>query len=314
MNTRILTLLTLLAGHTAPAQTGAQLLEVTGRRYHFYIEMNETFAAVFKMTYWIDKAGEGCSIQMTDTPVKQENGVYAGKTTRIEQEQGQQYLVFFDYVHTLRTKKAVIKPVVNPAYANQQINNGYWFGSFFRMSDSINARFPMQHYSFRKGIPFWKQFTNKDIPYREFFAFTNTQIQLLRDSITAEHIQHTRLTQYLIDSMTTLDYAALKDGLDKLPKPGSYENQYFNKAVQAVCDKRPELFFKLAEDRPREKSNIFYIGSSDKATAQKLKAVNTDSPVKKEFIKELRWEKGFKIKTAVIYGTLLGLGIYALAQ
>jgi hypothetical protein len=68
------------------------------------------------------------------------------------------------------------------------------------------------------------------------------------------------------------------------------------------------LFFKLVEDMPASKGMLFDV-VDDKETIQKLKAVETPSPAKKDFFKAKREDKAFTVKAILI--TVAGAALLA---
>jgi hypothetical protein len=120
----------------------------------------------------------------------------------------------------------------------------------------------------------------------------------------------------VIKNIGSIDYTSLKDSISKLPVKDESAKGYVGAIINSVCNNRPALFFKLAEDMPDRKEMLFE-AFYDKETIRKLKAVETDSDAKKEFLKAKKKEKGFVVRAIAIAAAgaaLLGFSIYVLVR
>ncbi|MEI9808740.1 MAG: hypothetical protein WDO16_13265 [Bacteroidota bacterium] len=239
--------------------------------------------------------------------------MFTGDKATIREAGNKLYLVA---QHRKGTKKMEIDTVSNPDLANTHINNAYWWDKFFGLCKEINATFTLHHYSFRNGIALWDSFDNKGIYYKDFKLYADSRIQTIRDSIIAAQTPYVALANELTANMATIDYASLKERLPNLITENSNRTEYFATVVHSICNNRPELFFKLAEDLPGKKEMLFD-AVDDKETIKKLKAIESDSPAKKDFLKAKKKDKAFRTKmiTNVALGAaVLGAGIFFLVR
>ena len=296
------------------AQPASIWLSPVKKRYDYQVELNDKTGVVFGINYWMDKAGSGYTIGLTDTIARKSgtNGDYKGKNVSLENAQGKIFLIVNGGRKPIRIE---MDTSGNTNAARIRINNGYWWKSFIQLSDRVNNEFPLYHYSFRIGFDMWDSFKNKDAPYSDFFLFADEKIKRLSDSVRAIQIPYVLLTERLIDRASTIEYAALKDSLLLLPTVpiGNYDESsvnYFRRVIQAVGLTRPELFFKLAEDMPDKKDMIFSaatFGPDNKELIETLKSAKTNSPAKSEFFKERSRDKRTAVAAMTIYGTMLVL-------
>jgi hypothetical protein len=295
-------------------QTNKFYLSSTSFRTVFYVDLEENQATVFKLGKWMDNAGEGYGIIFSDTIIKQtdsSNLLFQGKKTQLQRINGKLYLI--ENLNK-KPKRIEVDTVGNTDLLNSKLNNAYWWDNFFRLSNEINSEFALYHYSFRNGFRLWQSFNNKLNPYTNFKTFTDRKIKLLRDSISIIQNYYTELTNNLISNISTIDYPLLKESLSKLPVDYKPESWYFGTVINAVCNTRPELFFKLAEDMSGQKDKIFRIVEYDKGTIKRLKEADTNSPLKAEFFKWKRDDKLLTVKMMTIPTALCGLLIYLLIK
>jgi len=270
----------------AQNDAGNSFFTSTGKRYLFYIDKHEDSAIVFRLGYILDKAGSGYYINFTDSMTRQagsDDYNYTGKKTKLENEKDKQYLVFQD-VFKHQAKRVELKTIAADKKIYSAINNGYWWRSFISLTEDLNTAFSWNHYSFRNGFPLWDSFDNKEIHYKDFILFTDKKINMLRDSISAAETVRTGLTKNIIDNISTIPYSTLKESLLKLPYV--YDGSaYFRTVIEALCINRPEVFFRLAEELPDLKAHMFSAAGFNRKAVKKLKATETTSPLKKEFLK-----------------------------
>ena len=287
----------------------------------FYVELNGEQGTLFSLGRWLDIAGRGYSIIYTDTITKQAGTsefLFAGDKTTIQQAGNKLYLVA---PQRKGTKKMEIDTTTNTILINTNINNAYWWDNFLKLCNDINSTFKMHHYSFHNGFALWKSFDNKSIYYKDFRVFADNRIKMLKDSIVAAQTPYVLLTNEIIKNIATIDYASLKDSVSKLSEIVSklsagnvYKSAYFGTVINSICNNRPELFFKLAEDMPGKREMLFD-AVSDKETLKKLEATATNSAVKKEFFKAKKRDKAFTVKmigAAAAGAAVLGTCLYVL--
>ena len=223
----------------------------------------------------------GYSLVFTDTLQIQTDtstAYYSGKKIWIEKKKTKMYLFY-------KHKKYRIKKIENIKEINYNINSAYWWSSFAKMYSDISHKCPWTDFSWTDSEIFWESFNNKNSSYKVFIPFAKIQIEKVRDSILNIEIPRTELTKKLINNISSIDYSELKESLLKLPTDYS---KYFGTVIRVICDQSPELFFKLAEDLPQKRDYIFRMPYRNSETMKRLKSVQTDSPVKKEFFQEKR--------------------------
>jgi hypothetical protein len=272
-----------LASSGQESASNSQFLTSVRKTHGVFIELSRDAGTVFTMGYMIDKAGTGYVLDSVYTITPQpgtSSYYYADQRPALESKEGRQYVSFPGYKSKI--KHSEVKTVDDLKDLNYKLNNGYWWKQFLKLSNEMNARYKWFHYTFRAGFPLWKSFTNQDIYYRDFMVFADNKIKILRDSIIKAQLISSGTTEFLITNIPTIEYTVLKDSLFTLPD--AYDHKYFGQVVNEICLKRPELFFRLADDIPDKRSALFGV-FIDKEARRKLKQVQTDSPSKKFYFK-----------------------------
>ncbi|MBP7557246.1 MAG: hypothetical protein KA821_13310 [Chitinophagaceae bacterium] len=277
----VIVFLTGIAGLSAQEISGIQYLKgkIKGRVYYARLQGNE--ARLFKMGRYLDKAGTGFSIVSTDTLHQQSDGVFANTKTQMRRDED----VYEVTIEGKKENQLELKPA-DAEKVKADINNGYYLKNYFAMADELNAEFQMQHYSFRGG--FWSWDSMNDAHKRQdvdsFRKNTDAYLQQLRDSVGRLHTTYENLTGTLLEKMPTLEYATLLEGLKQLPAEWAGTSHYFSTVIHEVSAKRPEFFFRLAQDLPAsQRSLIFFSASKKKDVRDKLRAVDADAAIKKDF-------------------------------
>lgn len=282
----------------------------------YHVELCKTSGTVFRLDYWVDKGGAGYLINFIDSLIKQSDTskyLFVGQKTKIQNENNNKCLLCFnDYKDRQKSIEMTLTSDLQEAY--RKINNGFWWNDFFKLCDSVDSKFVWQHYSFRNGFGLWNSFTNKEEYYIDFRLFVKKKTKDIKDSISKYHTAYTLTTTNILNSISTIEYSALKDSLVKLPAEWPYLSSYFSNVIKSICINRPELFFILADDMPDNKNLILGLADRDKETIKRLKAIQTDSPSKKEFFKDRRDITLMGIKEIVLYGSILGIIIYSILK
>jgi hypothetical protein len=293
------------------------MLASTDKNRIFYIELNEQSGIVYQLGRWIDPAGNAYSIINTDT-IESATGkgglLFSGKKTAIRKLKDKLYVM--SVTHKDRIKMTRIDTIGNTHPVTAKINNAYWWTNFLKMNDSLNARFTSFHYSFRNGFGIWNSFDNKQIPFREFRIYADNKLKQIRDSIATVHTPYDVLTNETVNIISTIDYALLKEKVAKLVIEDASARGYLYKIINSVCINRPELFFKLADDMPDRRQELFDVVDG-KVSINNLKAVETSSPSKKEFLRQKKIDRRMTIGmigAAVAGAALLAFGMIALIK
>jgi hypothetical protein len=269
------------AGLQAQDVSGIQYLKgkIKGRLY--YIQVQDNRARLFKMGRYLDKAGTGFSIINIDTLLQQGNGVFDNDKMQLKKE-GDGYKV------TLQGNK---RDHFNLKSADTEkvktdINNGYYLKNYFALADELNKEYQLQHYSFRAGFNSWRTLTDaqKSQDIDQFRLFADSQLQLIKDSVSRQHTTYENIMGSLLEKMPGIEYSTLLDGVKQLPAEWAGTSHYFSTVIHEVSAKRPEFFFRLAQDLPAsQRSLIFYSASHKKEVRDKLREVEADPAIKKEF-------------------------------
>lgn len=269
-------LLALGQGNSVP-----QLLSTNSKAHFYYVNMNDAIAYVYQMGGYLDKAGTGFSIQSTDTLNRNPDGTYSGNKTKISLEENKLYII----VEQKKTRKFLLDSVKNSSVANYNLNNGYYLDHYFKMTDELNELYPLNHHSFRNAFGSWKEVPNQNLDYLLFRDFADQRLKEIKDSISIRQEEYTKLTNYIIQNLSKIDYNTLKDSLTKLPADYKYLSWYYGTVIGEVAKQQPEYFFKLAEDFPANQDLIFFAAEANKDAYPGLKAVSGHDEVKKSFFK-----------------------------
>lgn len=279
-----------------------QLLQTKNKLHLYYVDMTNAIASVYEMGSYLDKAGRGFSIRLTDTLGRQADGSYLGQNSKIIAEHGQFFLV-----SGLKNRKFPLDTVTSPGTACYNLNNAYYLDHYFDMSNELNRQYPLNHHSFRNGYFTWKELSNKEMDYVEFREFTHSKLKEIRDSIAAIQERYVALTNYIAQRIGNIDYNTLRDSLSELPAGYNYSSRYYGKIVNELALQRPDYFFRLAGDFPQNRGLIFNSVQENKETIRGLKGVEGYDTIKKEFFKERRFGRTLPYKIIGTYAVVGGI-------
>jgi hypothetical protein len=274
-----------------------------GKYSKYYVEIDKNKGYVITLNSYIDKAGRYYVTTFLDTLFKSEDNnefLFIGSKSKIQSINKETNIVIIEKLQE-KIKSIKLDTIYDLNSAFIDINNGIWWNVFLEMCSEINKRFPLHHYSFRNGFGYWESFTNKNENFKSFQDFANNKAKFIKDSLTFLNTPLVDLTNELLLEIDTIKYDHLKVKLMKLPMDYKSNSWYFGKVLNALCNSRPEYFYKLVEDMPEKKEMLFRMADSDKNTRKKLKKVETDSPMKKEFIKYRRGETAFAVWGITFY-------------
>lgn len=283
--------------------TTRTFLQTNNKLHLYYVELGDSAAYVFEMGRYLDKGGSGYAIDHTDTLSRQPTGNYLGKTTQIEKENNNYYLL----TNLKKTKKFFIDAVKNISTVNIHLNNAYFLGSYFKLAEAINIKYPLQHQSFRNGFSAWDDLSNKEADVKLFRVFTDERLKKMKDSITHLQDGFTALANYIIRDGKTLQYQVLKDSLLKLPATFSGSGSYYGSVVSAIAKQNPAYFFRLAEDFPENRSLIFSAVPNDSELINGLKTVEGYDEIKKQFFKDRKFNKTIFYRIVGTYAVIAGV-------
>jgi hypothetical protein len=287
-------------------QEGGRIFLQTGSKTGlYYVDLNDSFAFVYKMGFYDDAAGRGYVINQTDTLAKQLNGTYYGRFKEIISENNKFYLV----TKSKSKKKHYLEVVKASALSgiNNNLNNAYYLDHYFKMAHELNRSYPLNHHSFRDGFYSWERIQNKEKDYLQFRELANVLLKSIKDSISLIQDSHGATTNYLVQNVNTVNYSILKDSLTKLPPDYKSKSWYYGTVINEVAKQQPTYFFKLAEDFPENRSLIFIAPDDSKDVLQALKMVEGHDKIKKEFLKDRRFRKTLIYRIIGVYAVVGGL-------
>ena len=263
-------LLFLFAGKLFGQTSEPDFHQVTNPLRKIYTHIQEKFIVVFDMGKYLDKAGTGSSIRKTDTLHLQSDNSYKGREFRIEKVNNQPYITSLT---EKKNRKYKLEIVDNKKIAFQDLNNAYYLDNYIAMSERLNKRYELNHFSFRNGFYSWKQIAEKDINYLEFKNIVDNLIRKVEDSISKRQDQLIAQTKYLIDNIDKMTYAEFKDNLSKIPAESAYQSSYYKTVVREISKNKQEYVISLYKDFPENRTLIEFAVEEDKALRQKLKAI-----------------------------------------
>ncbi|MEP7142319.1 MAG: hypothetical protein ABI707_05595 [Ferruginibacter sp.] len=299
------TILLLLSQLLSPGQNNATgtLFQTNSKTRLFYVDFKNSQAHVYEIGRYLDKAGTGNSIKSVDTLIQQSNEIYIGKHSKIIEENKKFYLV----KEFNKTKNFRIELVKDVEMANNNLNNAYYLDNYFKMSDELNKTYPLNHHSFRNGFYTWKELDNREEDYLMFREFARKRLKKIKDSISNLQDNCVSKTNYIIQNIKAFEYNTLKDSLVKLPAEFSSVSYYYSSVINEVAKQRPEYFFRLAEDFPKNRSLIFMAVEDNKEVVNGLSAVEGHNEIKKEFFKDRRFGKSMPYGIIGTYAVIGGL-------
>jgi hypothetical protein len=250
--------------------TEPNLYEVSKAFKKIYADKHENFIVVFDMGKYLDKAGVGSSIRKTDTLVLQSDNSYKGKEFKIETISNQLYVTSLT---EKKSKKYELNIVESKKIAYQDLNNAYHLDNYFAMSERLNKKYDLNHYSFRNGFYSWENTTNKEINYIDFRKIADSEMQNIQDSISKRQDQLVAQTKYLIDNIDKLTYTEFKDSIRKIPAEFAYQSSYYKTVVSKISKSKQDYVISLYKDFPENRTLIGFAVEKDKALLQKLKAI-----------------------------------------
>lgn len=262
-------------------------LQPVKKRYATVIEKEGDRYLVYRLGYWIDKAGSGYNLISTDTLRKTavagndhwENGYLllskTGESTfTLEAPNGKQ----------LGGKKIEMKPAVSSLPLQEKVNNGYFWQNFSQLSDSLNKQWPLQDFHWRDGFIYWENFQAKDLPLREFEAVLQPLFQYIWDSVGDINKVYQRQLDYISNNISTITLQTAVDTIKALPT--WWGDTYLQKATLLIGNNRPELFFPLADADSARRGYYFYAIQEFDEVKEKLRQLPPDnSPSRKEYYK-----------------------------
>ncbi|MDF3026112.1 MAG: hypothetical protein K0S23_419 [Fluviicola sp.] len=194
----------------------------------------------------------------------------------------------------------------DPGKIYEGINRAYWEVLYRKTINQINSDYPLfSDYYYRNGPLVWESFDFKQALPEEFESLANRQNELIRDSLANTNMRLIALNDSIEKHMNVLTPEMLKKNFLSRPLHDYSYGMYTDEMLESVAEKRPDLFFDLAEALPNERTFIFDQVVYSRAN-KALKRYNTDSPIKKEYLKYKRrenWKGGLALTGAVLLET-----------
>ncbi|MCX6317329.1 MAG: hypothetical protein NTW29_08560 [Bacteroidetes bacterium] len=255
-----------------------------------YIRVEKNTAIVFTMGSYLDKAGSGHAIRGTDTLIQTGDQSFSGKMHEVKLAGGKPII-------TLRTGKKKVYDIVpseNLSTVYLQLNNAYFLDHFFAQCDSLNKKYPLNHFSFRNGFRYWEEMSGKNTTPEVFQPLADKKLRFVWDSVTQSNEYRLALSNQLIARLPEISYSSLKDSLQLFPFATISNNHYLRNVLRQCSMLQPEYFFRLSEDFKQFRSQIFLTADVEESTISKLKAVPGHEYAKKDFFKQLRFIRSLR--------------------
>ena len=300
-----------------------------------FSQEEETFYQTTNGEYAFKLKGETCILYQFS---RYENSVYREwELDRVDRFKGEldslgtlfsdgEYAVSYDYKYfrILKLKRGkpkdrrtfVAKKTDDPSCIYAAINHAYWDKLYEEtLVETANTYMFFEYDYYHREGDLWESIPFKYVESKTFEKLANERNQQLKDSLALTNQQLISLNDSIEKNMTTLTLEELKSNFLGRPLRQFSYSTYQNEMLESVAEKRPDLFLDLAEALPAEKEYIFDLvlfGS----TAKSLKKFETDSPVKKEFLKYRRRERTkvglimtgiVSLQAAVIGGAITGI-------
>jgi hypothetical protein len=266
----------LVAGKLFGQTTEQNLFEVSKAFNKIYADKSENYIVAFDMGKYLDKAGIGSAIRITDTLFLQPDKTYKGKLFKVEESNSQLYILSLTEKKSKKYKLDKVDSLKN-AYYN--LNNAYYLGHYFAMTNRLNEKFELNHHSFRVGFYNWKNIINNKINYLEFRKFADKTIQEIEDSISVRQEYLTSLTNYLTTNIETISYSNFRDSISKIPAEFAYQSSYYKNVIEKISKTKPDYVVSLYKEFPQNRTLIEFAVEKDKTLRRSLKKINKSETV-----------------------------------
>ncbi len=238
-----------------------------------------------------------------------------------------QYAISYDYkyfrVCDLKNGKVkdrrsyVAKKLDDPSKIYEAINHAYWNTIYRETVHETSNNYPLfEEYYYREGYSIWDSLSFKQAVPKEFEVLANEENKRLKDSLSQTNQKLVSLNDFIDKKMNTLTLEELKNNYLSRPLTNYWYSGYQDEMLQAVAEKRPELFLELAEALPDEKYAIFDGAFAISRDVKKALKSLPDSPIKKEYFKYRRRESlkiglivtgVVALETAIVGGIITGI-------
>ena len=233
-----------------------------------------------------------------------------------------QYAVSYDYkyyrVSKLKNGKIkdrhtfVAKKLENPSKVYEAINHTYWQMLYRKEIEKIESNYPLfREYRYRSYRPgdyaIWESMTFKQDNPERFELLATERKKLLIDSLVSTNNRLISLNDSIERNIQTLTPEELKINLLSRPIHVLPYDEYQDVMLNKVAEKRPDLFLGLVEALPDEKAYLFN-KIQERDAVKSLKKFETNTPIRKEFLKYRR-RQSFKAGLLITGAGLLEVGV-----
>ena len=196
-------------------------------------------------------------------------------------------------------KKMELQLVLESGSINSDLNESYWFENYIKMIREIDTIFPHASFSMGTGWDEWNGFPNKESYYKDFRRYIDSLLPVYKDSLVQAHSGYTEILNALMTNILVLTADEVITETNKFPKGSAFRyNEYSATIINEIAEKRPGLFYEIAEKAGKDQEKLFLMVS--KPAIKTLKSFETDSPAKKQFIKFRRHETFFIVSGITI--------------
>lgn len=141
------------------------------------------------------------------------------------------------------------------------------------MSERLNRKYELNHFSFRNGFYSWNEIAEKDIYYLEFRNIVDNLIRKIEDSISLQQDQFISRTKDLIKNVENMAYTEFKNSINKIPAEYPHKSNYYITVVREISKNKKEYVISLYKDFPGNRELIELAVDDDRALRQKLKDI-----------------------------------------
>lgn len=278
-------------------------MQSKGNMGKYYAKLCEGQAIVYKLGYIMDKAGHGYTLIKMDTLNQENDTVYQGQNQTLKQAAEYALLT----IHADKTKEIELDPYISPIKFNTDVNQAYFYKRWTALNQTFYQNYSLNGYSGANQFWAWEKLNQKEMELEQFSPYADSLLNHHFDSLSVQQEEYTITYDLLMAEMDHLSYDTLLSGIRKLVAGPDNRSRYFAAIVKAVSQQHPEYYFRLAEDLPEHKTDIFYSADTDKAVIKKLKAVPGHKAVKKEFFGQRRFEKYMVYESIFLTVAFVGL-------
>lgn len=233
-----------------------------------------------------------------------------------------QYAISYDYkyfrVCKLKNGKIkdrytfVAKKLEKPSKVYEAINHTYWQTLYRKEIENIESNYPLfREYRYRSYRPgdysIWESMTFKQANPETFELLAAERKNQLIDSLVYTNNRLISLNDSIEKNILALTQEELKNNLLSRPIHDLPYDRYQGVILNTVAEKRPDLFFDLAETLPDEKAYLFN-KVYERDAVKSLKKFETNTPIKKEYLKYRR-RQHFKAGLLITGASLLEVGV-----